>query len=261
MARTPEELLLDLLHGVHRKEPATVPSDDPTIEYETTQTSKEPNEVAHPPITTKVTQKTLFAHPDSHPVVLDIALIARYGVDWLGWEPETIELRAGQDFVAISDLNLSKVMACKTLHLVDSYWLDWEVFNWCTMPFNSVFPDFDVLQVPTVAQCLVSVDIANRIRSNVLWSDEVKRFIETVYKHAGLFVPLSPTEFVTMDTTGLPLDVPEIKRRWTDVRASGKAPTQENAEDEQLRGMLLSYEHLEESRQRLRAQLPLVKNV
>jgi len=50
----------------------------------------------------------------------------------------------------------------------------------------------------------------------------------------------------------------DIKRRWIDVRRSGKAPTGMTDEDEQLRRMLAVYEHLTESRLRLRQQLPLV---
>ena len=233
-------------------------SGESTEELETTQEKPQPNEVPAPPITSRVTAKTLFSHPDAHPLVLDLALLRHYGIDWLEWEPETIRHYTAGEIGQISDLNLSKVMACKTLHLVDSFWKQWEVFVWCTMPLNAVFPDFQVMQVPSVAQTAVAVDIAKRIRTDVEWSNEVKLFMATVFRHDDIFYPIPPLDFVHIDIDGLPIDQEEIKKRWPSVRVSHKAPTDETITDEQLRRLLSVQEYLDESRARLRAQLPLV---
>ena len=34
----------------------------------------------------------LFQHPDAHPFVLDLALLRKYGPEWMQWEPDTLEL-------------------------------------------------------------------------------------------------------------------------------------------------------------------------
>lgn len=206
----------------------------------------------------EVTVKNLFRHHDAHPVVLEMVLIKKYGVDWLEWEPETFEVMLPRDFGSVSDLNISKLQAMKTLHLVDTFWLRWEVFNWLTAPLNSVFPDFELLQVPTVAQCMVAVDIANRVRADVQWSDEVKGFLSVVHRHDGIFVPQPPLDFVKVDTVGLPLDAAEIAKQWDQIRVSGKPPSDDTVAGEQLRRMLIVHDYLEQSRTRLQQQLPIV---
>ena len=208
-----------------------------------------------------VNKRNLFTHPDVHPVVLDLMMIKTYGSDWLGWEPETLEVFIPQDFKIkeISGLAMSKLMALKTLHLVDTYWKQWEVFNWCTMPFNNLYPDFDVLQVPTTAQCLISVDVADRIRKDVEWSNEVKRFIATVYRHDGIFCTIAPTHFVTIDTADFVIDCEELHKLWPQVRESGRAPSDETIMGEQLRLLLSVYRYLKATQDSLRDQLKWVE--
>lgn len=209
-----------------------------------------------------VRSSNMFGHQDAHPVVLDVMMTQRYGPEWLGWEGETIEHRVPLDFHSnISVLNLSKLQAMRTLHMVDSFWQRWEIFCWCTMSLNGVFPDFEVMQVPTVAQCMVAVDIANRTRDDMQWDDEIKTYLAVVHRHDEILVPQAPLDFVTLDTTGYPIDVDEIKKRWPEVRANAaKAVGGETVEDEQLRRMLGVYDVLVQSGVQLRAQLREVLN-
>jgi len=123
------------------------------------------------------------------------------------------------------------------------------------MALNGVPPDFEVMQVPTVAQCMIAVDIANRVRDDVDWSTEVKTYIAIVHRHDEILVPQAPLDFVKVDTDGLPIDVPNILKRWRDVRTSEKPPIGDTVEDEQLRRMLDVYKILEDSRANLRQQL------
>lgn len=206
-----------------------------------------------------VTAQNIWRHPDAHPVVLDYLLLQKYGVEWMTWEPETLEAHVPKDFntPSLSDLNLSKIQACKTLHFVDTFWERWEVFVWCTMPFNSVFPDFNVMQVPTVAQCAVAVDTAQRLRNDLEFSLEVKTYLGVVHRHDGVLIPTPPLDFVHVEHEAN-LDVPAVVRRWPDVRSSGIPPKGDTMADEQLRRMLLVHTFLEESRTRLRQQLRLV---
>jgi len=214
------------------------------------------------PIPSTVTAKNIFRHPDAHPLVLDLLLLDKYSEEWLGWEPETIELRIPADFGVdrISDLNVAKLQSVKTLHLVDSFWERWEVFVWCAMPLCSIFPDFQVMQVPTVIQCTLAVDLANRIRDNMEWSDEIKMYLSMVHRHDGVLVPQPPLDFVEVDTVGLPLEVGKVKERWPEVRISGKTPSGETPEDEQLRRMLQVNESLRQWRGQLRQQLDLLRH-
>jgi len=210
------------------------------------------------PMAGAVTKANIWQHPDAHPIALDLALVGRYGADWLEWEVETLQIIIPHDFntPSLSDLNLEKIQACRTLHLVDSYWERWEVFLWCTMAFNGEFPDFRDMQIPAVGQVLVSCDIAARIRDDVAWSDEVKAFTASTYQHDDIYLALPPANFVSI-TAPDSVDPQALLKAWPDVRASGRAPTGSTILDEQLRRLLSVNEYLEESRARLQKQLEL----
>lgn len=204
----------------------------------------------------------LFQHPDAHPIVLDVALLRQYGPEWMIWEPEILQLRVPQDFKTsgISDLNLEKIQAVKTMHFVDTFWENWEVFLWCLMPLNDAFPDFAWMQVPTVAQCLVAVDIANRIRTDVPWSQEIKTYLEVVWKFGNLFCKIPPVDFIDIEVPEV-VDCEEVRRRWPEVRASGDRPSGSGIIDVQLQRMQLAYDYLEHNRARLRRQMSAVMDV
>lgn len=202
----------------------------------------------------------LFQHPDSHPAVLDILLLQKYGPEWMLWEPETLQLRIPQDFHTqeVSDLNLSKIQAMKTLHFVDTPWTQWEVFVWCAMPLNGLFPDFEVMQVPTVAQCLVAIDGFNLVRKDVTWADELKVYLATVWRHEGMFCPIEPADFVEVDKSGTTIDCSKIREMWPIVRREDRAPTEDTADAEQLRRMLDAHQYLQEQREVFERQLRAV---
>lgn len=207
-----------------------------------------------------ITVSNIWRHPDAHPLVLDLMLIRKWGPEWLLLEPETLQLIVPEEFktTALSDLNLSKLQACKTLHATSTFWERWEVFDWVTVALNGEYPDFEVMQVPTIAQCLISIDIANRIRNDVKWSTEMTTFLATLQQHEGILMSLPPMDFVKVDTSHLDVNMSSVQQRWPSVRISGKAPTGDTVEDEQLRRLLQMQEALEESRSRLHAQLRLV---
>jgi hypothetical protein len=255
----------DVVDGVAPEDNDTVIEDDDDVtdvEVEEEQDTPLPdvNVASEDDKTRRVQVSNFFSHPDSHPIILDLLLLQKYGPEWFDWEHETLELRVQHDFgQAVSELNMHKIQAAKTLHFIDTYWKEWHVFCWVTMAFNGLYPDFEVMQVPTVAQAMVSVDIANRIRQDVPFSQELNDFLEQVQMHDGIFVPIEPLTFVTMDDVDdYVVDVEEVKNRWPDVRTSGRAPKGDTVTDEQLRRMLDVREILEESRQELKEQLRLV---
>lgn len=220
--------------------------------------STSPEAVTEAPV--RVTRKNVFRHPEAHPLVLDLLLLKKYQEQWLGWEIETIERRVPIDFDVdrVSDMNVSKIQAMRTLHLVDTFWQRWEVFVWCSQPLNATFPDFLAMQVPSVSQCAIAVDIANRVRDDLMWSEEIAHYLEVVHKHEGIVVPQPPLDFVHVNSGGYPIDVEDVRRRWSAVRAEGKAPSKETPEDEQLRRMLHVRQELLAHQAQLRQQLEIL---
>lgn len=258
-----EESVLRAIQGLNLSAPSGSATDPETTEViETVGPAPEKPSPSAPILVSGVTPKNILHHPDAHPIALDLLMLKRYGIEWLEWDAETVEMRVPVDFkTTLSEVNAHKINAVKSLHLVDSFWQQWEVFVWCTMSFNGLIPNFEVMQVPSVAQCLVSIDVANRVRTDTPFSDEIKRFLEAVYRHDGIFCPQPPADFVHLDTTNLLVDCEEVSKLWPDVKASGKAPSEESITAEQLRRLLIVNGYLEESRDHLRQQIKVVQNV
>ena len=221
-----------------------------------------PTTIGYETKTAKVTAINLFQQPEAHPVVLDLVLLKKYGAEWMMWEPETLVWRIPQDFrtTSVSDLNLDKIQAMKTLHFNDNFWRQWEVFNWCTMTFNNLYPNFEIMQVPSTAQIMVSVSTAAKVRSDVMWSDEVKSFMEVTCKYDGIFCPPAPLDFLDVSPDHDLIDCPTIRETWAGVRRAKVAPTKETIVDEQLRRMLDAHNFLLADSTRLQEQLILVQN-
>jgi hypothetical protein len=262
-----EELFEQVFSSAQRL-PQHLIEEEPTSVVETTQGDEDENPTLYATVesitkTSNVSVANVFRSPDAHPLVLDLMLLRKYNADWLGWELETIVHRVQEDFKtpSIADINIEKLQACKALHLVDDFWTKWEVFLHCCAPFNGAFADFQRMQAPAVAECMVAVDIANRIRDDVSFSGEVKTFLAAVHQHDGILCPQPPLDFVKVDVAELPIDCAEVTRRWPEVRASGRAPDGASAEDEQLRRLLGSWAYLESTRLRLRSQLEILKHV
>jgi hypothetical protein len=248
-----ERAFLEALQTITARTPEPLSPESDKVETQVPKEETYTAELPAPPST--VTAANLWRHPDAHPLVLDLALLRRYGPEWLGWEAATLRHRIPLEFKtpSVSELNIAKIQACRTLHLVDSFWERWEVFVACLLPFNGEFPDFRVMHAPTVAQCLVAADIANRIREDVEWSSEMKAYFKTVYHHDGVFLPLPPLDFVQLDVPE-EIDEKELAQKWPAVRQAGRPPKGDTFVDEQLRRLLTVNGYLEESRERLRQQ-------
>ncbi len=209
----------------------------------------------------RVNARNLFQHPETHPVVLDLVLLKKYGPEFLIWETETIQLRVPKDFntQAVSDINLQKIFACKTLHLVDTFWERWEVFCWCAMAFNGLYPNFEVMQVPTAVQAMIAIEVARRLREDIKYSDEVQAYLTNVLQHDGLFIlPKNlHLHFPTPSTEDVPFDV----RAVAEAVEKGSPQGLGEVEAEQYRRTQLLAEIVEQDDLQLREQLALVPHV
>lgn len=243
---------------------ADLVSDEPTEIVETVSHDDPPKEDSlAPAVVSNVTVVNFFRHPEAHPLVLDLCLLKKYGPDFLMWEPETIEVRVPQDFhtTEVSDLNLAKINAVRTLHLVDTYWQRWEVFTWVTAALNGFFPDFESAQVPTVTQAAISAFIAAKVRDDVPWSSELTAFLAQVMRFEGVFLPPEPLAFVPVDLEDFGFNPKELQEAWAVSSKLGRAGSAETVYNEQCRRALLVKQSLEDNRTLLRAQLTLVQHV
>lgn len=142
-----------------------------------------------------ITPRNLFSHPDTHPVVLDMALLKVFQLDWFPWLSDTLFHEIEREFkTPIAEVNRLKLMAAKTLHIVNSYWDQWEVFEKVTIGLNGIMPQLDTMQPPDLPSLYAGVDIANSIRSE-LFGDEVKRYCAAVIINEGTTYAPPPLDF------------------------------------------------------------------
>jgi len=144
---------------------------------------------------TPVSSKNLFSHPDAHPVVLDMALLKVFQVEWFDWLSDTLFAEIEREFdTHINAGNRLKIMAAKTLHVIDAFWDHWEVFEKVIAGLNGIVPQVALLQPPDLAALYAGVDIASGIRQET-YSDEVKRYCAAVFLHEGVTYAAPPLDF------------------------------------------------------------------
>lgn len=186
---TPEEELFSRLHVAEAQKPTAPLGADEMQEMLR----------GDPDASAPVTLGTVFTHHDTHPIVIDFALLKAFGLDWLTWESETLWQEVHRIFKSqISEIARSKVQSIKTLHVSDLPWTKWQVFEKIIQGLNNNVPRWDIMQAPSLEQLYVGIDIMNQVRS-VGFSDEVKLYIAgCVLNDEVCYVP-PPLDFVQVE--------------------------------------------------------------
>jgi hypothetical protein len=151
--------------------------------------------VAEEPQARSVTQKNLFSNPDTSPVVLDFALLKQFKVEWIGWLPDTLFSEIEREFkTSIADVNRIKIQATQTLHAVDTFWEEWEIFEKTIHALNGQIPLVEHIQPLELPQLYVGVDIANNVRKET-FNEEVSRYCAATFLYEHVHYALDPLEF------------------------------------------------------------------
>lgn len=184
---SPEE---DLFRRLHNAEAVK-----PTASLEASEVEKEMTK-SDPDAGTPISIRNLFTHHDTHPIVLDFALLKTFGLEWLNWESETIYAEVHRLFNSqISEHARAKIQVLKTLHLSDMPWAKWQVFEKVIQGLNNNIPRWDVMQAPAIEQLYAGVDMMNTLRK-VDFSEEVKLYMASAVLHEDVLYVPPPLEFV-----------------------------------------------------------------
>jgi len=161
----------------------------PPVETDSTE-KKEPQQVLRPP-----TSRSIFSHPDAHPVALDMVLLKNFQLDWLSWLPETLFKEIEMTFsTSIADINRVKILAAQTLHVTDAFWNSWEIFEKTIWSLNGMTPNVKVMQPPDLSILMSGVDIADSIRQET-YGDEVSRYCAAVFMNENVHYAPKPLDF------------------------------------------------------------------
>lgn len=248
--------------------------------------SKDPDESSF----VKLNRKNFFTHHDVHPLLLDLVLLKTFGVDWLGWEAETlwaeIQRIFSQSNIPVNSRN--KVQAVRTAHVVEHPWEDWETFAVVSQALNNNIPNFQILHKPTPAQTMNTVRILQAIR-DLEFSDEVQKFIAACFLDEGIYFLPEPVDFAQDEAAMLryrcklcgnvdrdddndhcdscggdvkylvkepKFDVGSVKKRYEQILSQGddRDELQETVEDVQVAKLLVAQDYLAFRNQQLREQ-------
>jgi len=189
---SPEQELFDRLKGAEGVKP-TASLAESAVEKDLATNNPEAGNA--------VTLRNIFTHQDTHPVVIDFALLKAFGLEWYTWEAETLWAEVKRVFqMNISELNRAKVQTLKTLHVSNAPWDYWQVFEKTVQGLNNTVPHWAFMQIPTLEQLYATMDMLEHIRV-VDFSNEVKLYIATAVLHEDVtFVP-PPLSFVQMEVS------------------------------------------------------------
>ena len=137
-----------------------------------------------------------FSYHDAHPVALTMALMEKFNVEWLEWEPETLKQEILTTFRAtsISEHNWQKIQAVRTLTQTVGFWSEWHIFEKVIQALNNNVPRFDITQRCTMAQLMAGVDIANQVRKED-FGDEIERYVAACAIEEGVTYLPAPVDF------------------------------------------------------------------
>jgi len=128
-----------------------------------------------------------FTDKNSHPLLLDLLLIKEFGPQYLGWEPETLWIEITRKWrVTPSESNRSKIQAIRTVHLVDTPFERWEVFELVSSGLMGMAPRFDMVQRPTPHRAAATADIMLQTKEKQTFSKEVARYLAAVLLDHGM---------------------------------------------------------------------------
>lgn len=285
-----EEQLLAVLEKIGQPEvvsaevPSVLDADAPEGPHlETSGPSEDPNDIPEDlpepdQSFARITRTNLFVHHDTHPVIFDLALLAKYQTDWFEWEPQTLWTEIEEDFrvPGISTHSCAKIQAIKTLHINEWFFTKWEVFCWITQALNNNLPDFQVIQKPSLPQLLVAVEIATMVRKDVEFSLEVQDWVGASVVEEGVFYAPKPIDFCQDEIVELLKElkidraieiIQAVQERHREVQqistkawaASPEPILQENVVDIQVAKLKVACDYLALRRRQLKDQLRLLK--
>lgn len=141
------------------------------------------------------TPKQAFTNRETHPLILNLLLLKEFGLEYLGWEPETCWVEIERSWgTTISEINRNKIQAIRTCHVSDSPYEKWEIFEKVAMGFVGLTPKFDLIQKATPHRAALALDVMSQVREKQPVSDEVYKYVAAVMMDSGLTYGPGPME-------------------------------------------------------------------
>lgn len=153
-----------------------------------------------------VTSKSIWRHPDAHPLVLTVLLLDRFGEDYVEWEPDALRLTLQRDGLQTSNSVFTKILAARVVLNSPSPWRQWEVFHWVCLGLTGESPNFHYLEEPEPGVLAAGYDVMRVVDPRRKTDLGVDKFIAATWKNEGFpYIP-PPLDFAQRE-----LESPKIK--------------------------------------------------
>ena len=125
-----------------------------------------------------------------------MALMEKFGAEWMDWEPETLRQEIVSTFQTpnVSEHNWQKIQAVRTLTSTVGFWKEWHIFEKIIQAFNNNIPRFDLCQKCNLSQLMAGVDIANTIRKETFEPD-IQGYVAACAIDEGVTYVPAPLDF------------------------------------------------------------------
>lgn len=183
--------------------------------------------------------KEAFTGKATHPLVLNLLMLDKFGPSYLAWEPETCWFEANRTFdVRISDNARTKIQAVRTCYVSDVPYEQWQVFEYMCSAFFGVTPKFDMIQKPTSGRAAVTLDIMSMIKEKKEPAPEIYKYCTAVLLDDGIVYGPGPLEPCNEYLKKI---VPEaLHERTKDAVRRGVTPTFDGLNDADVQIMKAS---------------------
>ena len=165
----------------HDEEPALEQGDDEAA-------------AAAPPLPGRATHGSIFSARRTHPLELNDVLWAKYGQDWLIWEPTTLWWAVRRDFGPVGELTRNKVMALRVATNTYRPWSEWDTFEKCGLAWNDILPVFGAWQPMPPSHVAFTIEVLRALHPEAPWTHEVAAYEAMILDDSG-FVYAPPEWF------------------------------------------------------------------
>lgn len=133
----------------------------------------------------RATHGSIFSARRTHPLELRDVLTAKYGDDWIEWEPATLWWAIRRDFGPVGELTRNKVMALRLATNTYRPWSEWDTFEKCGVAWNDILPVFGAWQPMPPSHVAFTVEILKALHPEAPWTHEVAAYEAMILDDAG----------------------------------------------------------------------------
>ena len=138
-----------------------------------------------------------------HTITLVRTLLKDLGPECIDWEPVVIQ-KTMYDRYQAAKLNVYKALGGLAVLQQDRFWHDWQTFHFLAQVFNNNTPSASIIQELSVAQLMVAVDTAIKLREELqslsyipVFSEEVSKFVASQALNQGVWYLPEPLAFAS----------------------------------------------------------------